>query len=369
MAIDPRLAALHRPLHLPYHPLYRFYQGGALAQAFRGLSDPRDDWWSEDWIGSVTAAGNADPDGNEQGLSTVDVPDLGAVTLKEIVEAYPEEMVGAQFAHRWGPTTGVLVKFISPAGRAPLHGHPNRSFARRHLASPYGKAEAWILLQTFGTDEEPPYAGIGFGDNVTYEGFRAAMDRRDSEELRGMLHRTGVQPGETWLMHPRIPHHLGPKLLFIEVQEPSDHIVIPEWWASGVDEDAATMGLGWDLALEMLDFTPAARDATLADALQQPSVLWQRGPNGETRETRLFNADALEFFDAHRLDVADELDVEDGRFSIDIVTAGDGWIEGEFGREPIRMGQTFAAAALLAHRFRAGTAPLQVVRCMGPVVE
>jgi hypothetical protein len=54
---------LRRPLPLPYHPLFRFYEGGALTRSFRGLPARPDDWWSEDWVGSCTCAGNADPDG------------------------------------------------------------------------------------------------------------------------------------------------------------------------------------------------------------------------------------------------------------------------------------------------------------------
>jgi hypothetical protein len=40
---------LRRPLPLAYHPLYRFYEGGALTRQFRGLPERPDDWWSEDW--------------------------------------------------------------------------------------------------------------------------------------------------------------------------------------------------------------------------------------------------------------------------------------------------------------------------------
>ena len=75
----------------------------------------------------------------------------------------------------------------------------------------------------------------------------------------------------------------------------------------------------------------------------------------------------LGFFDATRLDVADVLDVADGRFYVGIVTAGDGAIEGDFGRLPIARGETFACAAALAHRVVAGREPVQVVRCMGPL--
>ncbi len=83
---------------------------------------------------------------------------------------------------------------------------------------------------------------------------------------------------------------------------------------------------------------------------------------------RLVNDDVLEFFDATRLDVVDKLPVEDGRFSIAIVIAGECAIEGDFGSEPIRTGETLACPASLSHRFRAGRSPLQVIRCVGPAL-
>ena len=46
--------------------------------------------------------------------------------------------------------------------------------------------------------------------------------------------------------------------------------------------------------------------------------------------------------------------------------AGDGWAEGEFGRQPLRRGQTFAWPASLALRVRAGREPVRIVRCLGP---
>src|SRR5215831_9026795 len=215
---------IKQPLPLAYHPLYRFYAGGSLTRRFRGLPEHPDDWWSEDWVGSCTFANNTGPDGRAQGLSTVELPGAGTVALKEIIEALPEEMVGARFAETWGPITGVLVKLLSPAGQVPLHAHPARDWARRHLGSRFGKTEAWILLDTPGDGTEPAYAGIGF---------KPGIDR-------------------DWFADAGVPHYLGPRISFIEVQEPSDHIVIPE--TSGADDAGATMGLGWDLALDMIDY-------------------------------------------------------------------------------------------------------------------
>ena len=134
-------------------------------------------------------AGNDDPEGRPQGLSEVEVPGIGRRTLLSLIEALPDEMVGTAFADRWGPIGGVLVKLLSPSGPVPLHAHPDRAWARAHLGSPFGKTEAWILLDTPGDGAEPAYAGIGFREDVTREAFIDAVHRRDASRTHG---RTGA---------------------------------------------------------------------------------------------------------------------------------------------------------------------------------
>jgi len=357
--------AIRSPLPLAYHPLYRFYQGGALTRTFRGEPERPDDWWSEDWVGSCTQAGNDDPDGHAQGRSTVQIPGAGELTLTEIVEALPEEMVGRRFAERWGPITGVLVKLLSPAGPVPVHAHPSRDWARQHLGSPFGKTEAWIILDAPGDGDEPAYAEIGFVPGVERGWFGEAVRGHDNAAIRAALHRTDVRPGEVYVAHAGVPHCLGPRISFIEIQEPTDHIVIAE--TSGDDDAGATMGLGWDLALDMIEYTTAAAGPTLERARQRPRLV--RTSHAST-EVRLLSDDVLPYFDASVLEVQDEIDVSDGRFSVAIVVAGSGSIETDQGVVPIRRGQTFALPASLEFGIRAGVAePVRVVRCLGPSLD
>ena len=354
--------AIRRPLPLAYHPLYRFYQGGSLTRAFRGEPERPDDWWSEDWVGSCTEASNPDPDGRPQGLSLVQLPGIGEMSLADVIEALPAEMVGASFAERWGPITGVLVKLLSPAGPVPVHAHPSRAWARQHLQSPFGKTEAWIILDAPGDGREPAYAAIGFAPGIDRDWLAAAVRRHDNAAIRAALHRTELRPGEVYVAHAGVPHCLGPRISFIEVQEPSDHIVIAE--TSGDDDASATMGLGWDVALDMIDYAALPAEPTFGRARQSPRVV--RTSNGSS-EVRLFGDDVLQFFDAAALEVHDEIEVADGRFSVAVVVAGEGSIEGDSGVQPIRRGQTFALPASFGFRVRAGSAgPVRVIRCLGP---
>ena len=245
----------------------------------------------------------------------------------------------------------------------PLHAHPTRAWARQHLGSPFGKTEGWILLDTPGDGAEPAYAGIGFAEGMERGWFADAVRRHDNRAIRGTLHRTEVHPGEVYVAHAGVPHYLGPRISFIEIQEPSDHIVIPE--TSGDDDAGATMGLGWELALDMIDYSGTDAGRAFARARQQPRVL---RTSGASREVRLLQDDVLPFFDATVLEVADEIEVSDGRFSVAIVTSGAGSLEGDFGRLPVSRGESFALPASLPLRVRAGAEPVNVVRCLGPAV-
>ncbi|HXW81939.1 MAG TPA: hypothetical protein VEJ84_20740, partial [Acidimicrobiales bacterium] len=128
----------------------------------------------------------------------------------------------------------------------------------------------------------------------------------------------------------------------------------------------ATMGLGWDVALDMIDYRGRDKATTLARARQQPRVL---RTSGSSREVRLLHDDVLEFFDATALEVEDDIAVDDGRFSIAVVVNGTGSVEGDFGSVPVRRGETFALPASLPFRVQAGEEPVRIVRCMGPRVE
>lgn len=354
---------LRGPLFLPPNPVHRAYRGGDALRRFRGIPERGPDQWPEEWIGSMTLAGNPDPGGRPQGLSIVDVPGRGPMRLSDLVVAAPEAMVGTASAHRFGPTTGVLVKMIALSDAAPLHAHPDAAFAQRELGLPFGKAEAWVIVEAPGDGKEPAHAGFGIVPGVTRAAFRDAIDRRASLDLRAMVHRTPIAAGEAYVLSPRVPHLLGPGVFFIELQEPSDLAVLPEGWTLGADEAASTLGLGWDRALDSIDLEPVVREDAISAARQSPVETMRRGASAVTQ---LIGPHAGGWFEAERLDVFDELDVGPGRFSVDIVLSGQGRVDGDWGTLAVSRGTALAWPAQAGHRYVADAEPLVVIRSMGP---
>src|SRR5262249_61282197 len=156
-------------------------------------------------------------------------------------------------------------------GQGSLHARGPQGGPRHTLGPHVGKPGAWFLRTPRGDGAEPASAGVAFAPGIDRGWFAGAVSRHDNPAIRGTLHRTGVRPGEVYVAHAGVPHYLGPRISFIEVQEPSDHIVIPE--TSGADDAGATMGLGWELALDMIDYAGAGAEQTFARARQRPRVM------------------------------------------------------------------------------------------------
>ncbi len=134
-------------LALPANQPETFYRGAGRIAAFR--RDPELPDRPEDWIASTTSRFGLAP----SGLTVL--PD-GRV-LAEAIGDDPSWWVGP------GRTdTGILVKLLDAGQRLPLHVHPDRRFAHAHLASPYGKTEAWVIVSA----EPDAYVHLGFRRDV-----------------------------------------------------------------------------------------------------------------------------------------------------------------------------------------------------------
>ena len=125
-----------------------------------------------------------------------------------------------------------------------------------------------------------------------------------------------VSAGDAVFVPAGVPHAIGEGILIVELQEPTDLSVLLEWDGFGIDdEQAATLGLGWDVALGSVERT--ARD---------PSAL--RGPRGDGPVSELLPAAAAAFFSAQRI-APDGGSVQlPAGFAVAIVVEGAGTVAG-----------------------------------------
>ena len=323
------------PLILPPNQFPRFYAGGARIDALRGLR-AGEEGRPEDWIGSTTTAFGE----QTEGLSRV----ADGRLVRDVVRADPEALLGAAHVSRFGPDPALLVKLLDAGERLPVHLHPGRDFARTRLGSPWGKTEAWLIL-----DADPGASvHVGLHEPVDEGTLRRWVDEQDAGEMLAALHELPVRAGDALLVPAGTLHAIGAGILLLELQEPSDLSVLVEWQRFGVNSGAEHLRLGWEAAL-------AAADRSAAD-----TSAFTAGP-----DDALLPAAADPYFRAERVRPAGGDAESAPSFAILVVTGGEGVLRTERGDElPLRAGTTalvpFAAGATTL------SGELDAIRCLPP---
>ena len=347
------LDALRDPIDLRPNRPSRFYRGGRLLGAFRGDANPEDDDRPEDWVGSATRAWTAaGVPPTEDGVSVVEV--LGRrLTLDALVGAEPEALLGGEHLAVAGPTLGLLVKLLDAGERLPVHAHPDRPSAARHLASRFGKTEAWIVIGTRDS-AAPARVWAGFREPVGRARLRGWIETQDAEAMLAALVELDVTPGDVVLVPAGTPHAIGPGVFLLELQEPTDFSVVAETRGFPIDPDAATLGLGWDTAIGLIT-TSAVGDLRQSLTEEAAGV------------TRLLGPAADPFFRACRIDVDGTRPWPlPGSFAIGVVLSGTGDVRGASRALSLRRGTTFALPALASHDASLTGTALELIACLPP---
>ena len=289
---------------LPANQPETFYRGAGRIAAFRGDAVPDR---PEDWVASTTSRFGLAP----SGLTTL--PDGRLLT--DAVAADPRWWLGPDRAE-----PGILVKLLDAGQRLPLHVHPDRRFAHEHLASAYGKTEAWVVVSA----EPDAVVHLGFARDVSTGELAGWVRDQDVDAMLAATNRVPIAAGDALLCPAGMPHAIGAGVLLVEIQEPTDFSVLLEYDGFALDGPAeGYLRLGYDRALECVDRRRC-----------DPGRLAGLRSGGD----RLLPAEADPFFTSERLrGPAARLDAA---FSVVVVTAGEGALEGADGRTAVRRGDT-----------------------------
>ena len=170
----------------------------------------------EDWVASVTTRWQE----ASSGLSRL--PD--GRLLRDAIAADPEAYLGPEHVAAYGSDPGLLVKLLDSAERLIVHCHPNREFARAHLGCAHGKTEAWLVVEA----EPRAQVYLGFQRPVGLEELGTWVAEQRLEQMLAALHVLPVQTGSVVLVPAGVPHAIGPGILVVELQEPTDFTIALE---------------------------------------------------------------------------------------------------------------------------------------------
>lgn len=292
------------PYKLPPNQFDHFYKGGNRIGALR--RGPGGPMRPEEWIGSTTTRFG------EASLGLTILP--SGESLRDAIAKDANSWLGAEHVKIFGANTELLVKLLDPDQRLPVHFHPNRAFAKKHLALNHGKTEAWIILEApDGAD-----VGLGFKKEMKKSEVHSMVNARDAQSLIDSLQKFNVKSGDAILVPAGTPHAIGAGIFVLELQEPTDLSALLEWNDFAVDgEKDGHLGLGFDTVLDALRYTPVATD--------EANQLITRERLLEKSATSIFTGAADPYFRADYL--GDSAPAVDAGFGIFLVLEGAGTMQ------------------------------------------
>ena len=185
----------------------------------------------EDWLASTVTAFNGTEEIETEGLGRIEDGRL----VREVVGDLP-----------------FLVKLLDSDERIVIQAHPKVSCAKRLFGSSVGKTECWYFLPGTASDA---CVYLGFKPGVTREKWSTAFETQYG--LLDMLHRVPVAPGDFVFVAGGVPHAIGGGCFMVELQEPSDLMVVAERFTpSGRRIPDAKMhgGVGWEKMYDVYEY-------------------------------------------------------------------------------------------------------------------
>lgn len=323
---------LDNPLFFESNRVWRCYTGGKLLDEFLGGKTAGDGNFPEEWLASVTRADNDDyQQSPDEGLSRLRRTEINFI---DILHKFPKEALGGY------NKLGVLCKFLDSAVRLPVQCHPDREFARKYCNSEYGKTESWLILGTREINGEAPYILLGFKPGVTKAQFSKAVNSQNIPALVECFHKFPVKAGEVYFIPGRIPHAIGPGILLLEVQEPSDLVIQPERQIGDVTLTEKQMWgeLDHETGFSCFDYEGISADKLL-DRLRLEAKPKQQY-TGAVLEN-IIGPEHTDCFQVEKLTITGKCEFNcDYPWHLGIVTVGAGTVEasGEF---PVKRGDSF----------------------------
>ena len=211
----------------------RMYLGGGRIDAFCGLPAdvldgvPR----PEDWLASTTQAFNGAVEISGEGLGRLEDGRL----VKDVAGGLP-----------------ILVKLLDSDERLVIQAHPTVPCAKQLFNSRVGKTECWYFLPGTARDA---CVYLGFKPGVTRQMWRVAFEAQKG--LLDMLHCIPVSSGDFVFVDGGVPHAIGAGCFMVELQEPSDLMVVAERFTpSGRRIPDAKMhgGVGWEKMFDVYEY-------------------------------------------------------------------------------------------------------------------
>lgn len=170
---------------------------------------------------------------------------LKGISLQELIDRHPEELLGKNVVQRFGKDFPILIKFIDAKQDLSIQLHPDDELAKKRHDS-FGKTEMWYVMDA----DEGANLIVGFNRSVTKEEYSKSLEDNTLLEL---LNYEPVKEGDTFFINTGKIHAIGAGVLLAEIQQTSD-VTYRVFDFNRRDKNGNLRELHTEMALDAMDY-------------------------------------------------------------------------------------------------------------------
>lgn len=167
------------------------------------------------------------------------------LNLSELINRFPEEILGKKIYQKYGTQFPLLFKFLDAKTDLSIQLHPNDELAKKRHDS-FGKTEMWYIMQA----DENARIILGFKQDSSSEEY---LQHLENKTLPSVLQEFYVKQGDVFFIETGTIHAIGGGILLAEIQQTSDITYRVYDW-DRVDDKGNERELHIDLALEAINY-------------------------------------------------------------------------------------------------------------------
>lgn len=165
--------------------------------------------------------------------------------LSELIDEFPEAILGTDVYKRFGKQFPLLFKYLDAREDLSIQVHPNDALAKKRHNS-FGKTEMWYIMQA---DADASII-VGFKENSNAESY---LEHLKNNTLLSLLDEVKVKPGDVFFLETGTVHAIGAGMVVAEIQQTSD-ITYRIYDFDRKDAQGNTRELHVDLALDAINY-------------------------------------------------------------------------------------------------------------------
>ena len=166
-------------------------------------------------------------------------------SLNEIIEEFPNEILGTAVYTRFGKQFPLLFKYLDAREDLSIQVHPNDELAKKRHHS-FGKTEMWYIMQA----DENARIIVGFKEKSNPQAY---LENLKNKTLPSILNDINVKSGDVFFLETGTVHAIGAGMVVAEIQQTSD-ITYRLYDFDRKDANGNTRELHVDLALDAINY-------------------------------------------------------------------------------------------------------------------